>query len=246
MRSGGPFRTGYAAYQAQGHPWIFPVGIGPSVKQVEQALGHLQFWLFGWPLSLAFLTFFRRTALAWRLALAVICAALFFAASGIPTVAPVGPVYYGEAIPILAILTASGIERVVDWARTALAPPFAAALLAWPAAMTFTGLLTFVPVHLASMRQMAELTALPYAVVNSRGLTDAVVFVSTLPGRIRAPGTWAYFHRNADPALADPVLFVNDLGPERNKEFLRWAKRARGYTLAPHKDGKFTLDPLAP
>jgi hypothetical protein len=245
VRSGGPFRTGYAAYHEQGQPWIMPTGFGPAVRQAEQALNHLQFWLFGWPLSLAFVLFFRRTSLAWRLALAVLSSALLFAASGIPTVAPVGPVYYGEAIPILAILTASGVDRAVAWARSTLAQPLAAAaLLAWPPAMTLAGLLTFVPVQLASMRQMAELTRLPYTIAEARGYADAVVFVSTLPGVVRPPGTWAYFHRNADPTLADPVLFVKDLGPDRNREFLRWTHRSRGFTLV-LRDGKFTFDPLS-
>jgi hypothetical protein len=59
------------------------------------------------------------------------------------------------------------------------------------------------------------------------------------------PKTWAYFHRNADPDLVDPVLFVRDLGPERNRDFLRFLGNRSGWVIS-RKEGEFDLEPLRP
>jgi hypothetical protein len=96
LQNGSPWRTGYQAYMAQGIPWLTPVGFGHSVRQVAEGLGHLNFWLFGWPASLAFIPFFERRPFAVRLAACSTLVVLSYGIAAVPTVAPVGPVYYGE------------------------------------------------------------------------------------------------------------------------------------------------------
>jgi len=253
-RSGHPLRTGYAAYMAQGHPWSIPFGFGRSVGQVEQGLNHLNFWLFGWPISLAFAPFFRRTAASLQLAGAFLATLILYAVSGIPAVAPVGPVYYAECVPVLAMLSASGIETTVEWARAKLGGSGAAALAMLPATLALTGLVTFWPVEWRSMEAMATLTRAPDRLVEERGLQNVVIFVSAsqgvgelLPGSVFPPGTWAYFHRNPDPDLNDPVLFVRDLGPSLDRTLLQSLRGRKGFRLVFHKSERtFSLDPLEP
>lgn len=242
VRSGGIFVTGYQAYMAQGIPWSMPVGFRYSVRQVEQALGHLNFWLYGWPMSLAFAPFFERRPGSGRLVSATLLVMIAYAVPAIPTVAPVGPVYYGELIPPLAVLTASGIERTVAWARSR-DTRWGAFLAAWPLTLTITALVTFWPAEVASLDRMASLTKLPYEMVEAARLEGAIVFVSKLPGRVYEPGTWAYYHRNPDPDLRDPVLFVRDLGRERDGELMRYLPSRRPYALV-FRDGEFKLDPV--
>lgn len=243
-QTGHPLRTPYAAYLAQGIPWIFPVGPGYSLRQAAESVGHLQFWLFGWPVSLLFLPFFVRTRLALVAAGMVAAAAALFAAVAVPTVAPVGPVYFGESIGVLAMLSASGIERAVAWTGARLERPTLAAALAVAApCLTVLGLVTFLPPQLAGLQASARLVRAPYDLVEERALTRAVVFVEKLPGTAFAPGTWAYYHRSPDPDLADPVIFVKDLGPAGDAAFVAWLGDRRGYRLGV-RDGKFGLELL--
>lgn len=245
VRTGHPLRTGYAAYMAQGLRWPAPVALTSSLRQLSEGLGHLSFWLFGWPLSLVFVPFFDRTRLAWRIVVAMLAVILFYAASGVPTVAPTGPVYYAELIPALCILSASGIEHAVAWVRgRAMAPPWAgAAMAAVPLALSILAFVTFVPAHALSLARMGELNRAPYDLVAERGLADAVVFVRQLPANAFPPRSWAYFHRNADPDLEDPVLFVRDLGTERDQDLLRFLPTRRGYRLSV-EGGALSLEPL--
>jgi len=243
-RSGSPLRTPYAAYMAQGAAWIFPVGPIHSLRQAAEGLSHLQFWLFGWPVSFLFLPFFRRTGLSF-LALGMVGATtLLFAATAVPTVAPVGPVYFGECIPILAMLSASGVERVAAWARErfprgSLAPAVAAA----PVALAVFGMVTFVPPQVLGLGSSTAVARLPYQLAAKLGERRIVVFAGTLPTRAIPPWSWAYYHRNPDPDLADPVLFVRDQGPDRDRQFLEWLQDRKGFVLA-RRDGRFLLEPL--
>jgi hypothetical protein len=147
-------------------------------------------------------------------------------------VAAVGPVYYAETIVPLVILTASGLERVIVLARAHLGPTrLTHGLIAAPLVATVASLLAFVPFQAASLGLMADVTQAPYDLVESRGLDKAIVFVHSLPSMSVAPGSWAYYHRNNSPDLSDRVLFVRDLGPEKDRELIRYLPDRTPYLM---------------
>ena len=113
----------------------------------------------------------------------------------------------------------------------------------WVVASVVASLLAFLPFESASLRLMANVTQAPYDLVESRGLQNALVFVHSLPSTSVAPGSWAYFHRNNSPDLSDRVLFVRDLGPEKDKELIRYLADRIPY-LMQMKDGHLVLLPL--
>lgn len=231
--TGSPWRTGYHAYMAQGIDWLFPVGLFYSVREISYNLAHVNFWLFGWPVSVAFLPFFRRGGAAWALAAVPGLTVLWYGAVAVPTVATVGPVYYGEAIGPLVILTASGIEQAIGIVRAQLGDdsPWTPALAAWPWACALAALLAFVPVHVSSLRLSAEIVKEPYDLVTREKLDQAIVFVHSIPSLLREPGSWVHFHRNNSPDLSDRVLFVHDLGPEKNQELIRFLPQRKAYLM---------------
>lgn len=231
--TGSVFHTGYQAYLAQGHKWLFPFGPFYTVREISQSLSQLNFWLLGWPISIAFVAFFQRTPQAWALASMPVIAFVWYGLVAVPTVNAVGPVYYAETIVPLVILTASGLERLIVRARERLGENrLTRALIAAPLAGTLVSLLAFVPFELASLRLMADVTQAPYDLVESRGLDNALVFVRSLPARSVTPGSWAYYHRNNSPDLRDRVLFVRDLGTERNKDLMRYFPDRTAYLMA--------------
>jgi hypothetical protein len=230
--TGSVLHTGYQAYMAQGHTWLFPFGLFYSVREISQSLAQLNFWLLGWPISLAFVVFFQRTPQAWALASMPLIAFAWYGLVAVPTVNAVGPVYYAETIVPLVILTASGLERLIVLARERLGEiRLTRALIAAPLAGALVSLLAFVPFEVASLRLMADVTQAPYDLVESRGLNHALVFVRSLPALSVVPGSWAYYHRNNSPDLRDQVLFVRDLGAEKNKELMRYLPDRTPYLM---------------
>ena len=242
--TGSAFRTGYQAYMAQGIPWLFPFGPFYTIREISQNLAQLNFWLLGWPLSLAFIVFFERTPSAWALAAIPTIALLWYGLVAVPTVAAVGPVYYAEAIVPLLIMTASGIERVITFLRTRIGNAVPTrAVIATPVVGTLACLFAFAPFEIASLRLMAEVTRAPYDLVAQQRLSHALVFVQSLPARHLSPGSWAYFHRNNSPDLDDPVLFVRDLGPERNMVLMHYLPDRTPYWMG-MRDGRLALYPI--
>jgi hypothetical protein len=145
----------------------------------------------------------------------------------------------------LAILSASGIERVVSLLRERVGAALASQALAWPLAATAAACLTFVPVQLVSLRLMADLARAPYDLVAERGLDRALVFVHNLPAIHMEPGAWVYYHRNPEPDLSDRVLFVRDLGPERDRILAAHLAPRAPYVMG-MRGGKLVLEPLPP
>ena len=246
--TGSMLQSSYTAYWAwSGKPWPFPYGPGWTVLAISQNVAQLNFWLFGWPLSLLFVPFFERSGRGWMIAAIPLVGVLGYGLStGVPTLASVGPVYYAELIVPVVILSASGIERAIVLARKWCGEGLATRMLvAWPLALVLACLIAFVPVQLASLQLMADIARAPYDLVEQRGLDNAVVFVHSLPplSGIR-PGAWVYFHRNNSPDLSDRVLFVRDLGPDANRRLLAYLPDRQPFWMG-MKNRQLILDPMS-
>jgi hypothetical protein len=246
--SGSPFVSGYQTFS---HTYnVNLVGITlealpplPSIHEFMFALARINFWLFGWPASLLLIVFCRRNAGGRRLLASVVYVLLLYGAITAGSIHPVGPVHYSELAVPLVILSASGLERLIELSRAAIAWAGAArAVVTIPLAATLCALVTFYPVYGGSLRASADLTRAPYELLAERGIDRALVFVHTLPGLYVSPFSWAYYRRNNSPDLTDPILFVNYLGPEKNKEFMRLFPDRPAFAMG-MKDGKFVLLP---
>ena len=245
--SGHPLTTGYHTYSAL---YKFPVDIGavkappplPSVYELGYTIERFNFWIFGWPLSLGLLPFFRRSAPSVLIFLSTAAVVVAYAASTLPTINATGPAHYSELAAFLVMLSAAGLDRLVERART-----FGAERLilgAVTAAVICAGV-AFLPVYGGSLRAMSALARLPYDLVAERRMDRAVVFVHGLPSLAWRPGAWVYFHRNPSPDLSDPVLFVKDLGPERNRVLMQ-AMPGRVPFAMGVQDNRLLLVPLRP
>jgi hypothetical protein len=156
-----------------------------------------------------FVPFFDRRGLAWVLAAAPLSLVIGYGLVGVPSVVAVGPVYYGECIVPLAILTASGMEQLVSSVRGHFGDGvYARGVLTWPVVATVTAFMTFIPAQLASLSLMAAVAQTPYDLAAEKRLDNALVFVQDVPSFRPLPGAWVFFHRNPKPDLSDRVLFV--------------------------------------
>ena len=247
--SGDPYTSGY-------HTFGRKVGLSftrgaliapapyPSLFELGYTLARLNFWLFGWPLSLAFVPFFRRTRESIALLLAPAGVVLLFAVTTVPSINVVGPVHYAELIAPLVLISASGIEELAQWVRRRLNAS-AGHVLALPIAATLCALVLYLPLYVGSLGAMATVARAPYDLVETARLDRAVVFVRSLGALDFPPWSWAYYPRNPAPDLTDPVLYVRDLGEPRNRVLMQFMPDRTPFWLGIRDDGQLVLMPLA-
>jgi len=222
--TGRPFTTGYHTYSTL---YWYPLDIGalkapaplPSIYEFGYTLERLNFWLFGWPLSLVLIPFFRRSSEALLVFLASTAVVTAYAVSTIPTINATGPAHYSELAAPLVMLSASGLEQLVQRGRN-WTPAGDATVLGLVLAAVICAAVVFIPVYGKGLRATSLIARLPYTLVERPGLDRAIVFVHSLPSLQWSPGAWVYFHRNNQPDLSDRVLFVKDLGV-RNQDLIR-------------------------
>jgi hypothetical protein len=215
----------------------------PSLFELGYTLARLNFWLLGWPISLAFVPFFRRTREGIALLLGPAGVILLFAVTTVPSINVVGPVHYAELIAPLVLVSASGIEELAQWVRARFdASP--GRILALPIAATLCTVILYLPLYLGSLSAMGNVARAPYDLVETARLDRAVVFVRSLGALDFPPWTWAYYPRNSSPTLDDRVLYVRDLGEERNRELMRFLPDRAPFWMGV-RDGRLMLVPLA-
>src|SRR5258705_6015222 len=224
--SGTPLTTGYQTFgRITGMSFTLGALVAPapypSLFELGYTLARLNFWLFGWPVSLAFLPFVRRTREGVSLLLAPVGVVLLFAVTTVPSINVVGPVHYAELVAPLVLVSASRIEELAQWVRTRLSAS-AGRVLALPIAATLCALVLYVPLYVGSLSAMATVARAPYDLVETARLDHAVVFVPSLGAPDFPPWSWAYYPRNPAPYLTDPVLYVRDLGEPGNRGLMQF------------------------
>ncbi|MFQ5899240.1 MAG: ArnT family glycosyltransferase [Candidatus Methylomirabilia bacterium] len=243
--AGAPFLRSYYAFTP--HPEYFPAPFPlPQIYELGSTIARLNFWLLGWPLSLVFLPFFRRSAEGVSMLLGGAGVVLGYALTAGPSIDVVGPVQYAELAAPLLMLSASGIDQLVERARGQTGRPrverFA---LGAVLGGIVCAAIAFAPIYASSLRAMSALVRAPYDLVRERGLDNAVVFVQSLPAFAAPTGSWVRSHRNNSPDLSDRVLFVRDLGPDKDEELIRYLRDRAPY-LMKMEGSELMLVPLEP
>jgi len=247
--TGHPLRSGYHVF-AESYGFSFTQGSLPvsppfaALYELFYALARLNFWLLGWPVSLLFVAFALHTRAARTLGLSALATVVAYALLRIPSINVVGPVHYAELTVPLLVLSAGGLDRLATCSARFAGRQGPRVVVSTPIALAVVTALFFWPVYAPSLRWMADVARAPYDLVERARLENAVVFVGTLPALVSPPGAWVYRTRNNSPDLSDPVLFVNDLGPD-NVHLRRMLPGRRAYRLSMER-GVLTLAPLTP
>jgi hypothetical protein len=221
--SGSPFESGYQTYSRIrrwgliGQAVTAPAPL-PSIHELGFTLARFNFWLFGWPLSLALSLFYKRSEPGRRLFWSCAAVLLVYAGISAATINSAGPAHYAELAAPLVMLSASGFVRLLELAGRPGVPVHAPRFVAaFPIVASVCALATFIPVYVHSLRSSSQLVRAPYDLVEERVPGRAIVFVQSLPVGSVPPYSWAYYRRNNRPDLSDRVLFVNFLDPQRNR-----------------------------
>jgi len=242
--SGDPLTTGYHTFGSiTGLSFTLGALVAPapfpSLFELGYTVARLNFWLFGWPISLVLLPFVRRTREGLALLLGPVAVISLFAVTTVPSINVVGPVHYAELILPLALVSASGLEQLALWVRGRLHTS-AGWALAVPMTSTVCALLLYLPLYISSLSAMAAVARAPYDLVATARLDHAVVFVRSLGALEFPPWSWAYSRRNPSPGLGDRVLYVRDLGEERDRDLIRFMPDRTPFWMGV-RDGKLVL-----
>ncbi len=247
--SGDPLTTGYQTFsRLRGMSFTLGAIVAPapfpSIFELGYTIARLNFWLLGWPISLALLPWVRRSEESIALLLSPAGVVLLFAVTTVPSINVVGPVHYAELIPPLILLSASGLEEATQWARNRLSAS-AGRVLGFSIAAVLCALTLYLPIYLGSLRAMAAVARAPYDLVETARLDHAVIFVRSLGALEFPPWSWAYYPRNPSPDLNDPVLYVRDLGEVRNRVLTQFMPDRTPFWMG-IRDGQLVLVPLHP
>jgi len=227
VQTGHALTTGYhVAHPDLGRFLVLQGRLSMWGLSLASAAVRLNFWLLGFPLSLIFCIFARCrpvTVLLWSMVGAEFGYRLLAPKAGVGTT---GPIYLFEVAPLLCLLSADGVARLVA-AREASAGPIlrtqtVAALLVSGAVMNAT---LFTPFKVADAERSGRAQQMVFREIEKRGIKNALIFhVGTVPYFTGL--SWAYYPPPNAPSMDGNVLFAmyQAEGPaERNVEF--WKRR---------------------
>jgi hypothetical protein len=228
-------------------------GAGYPLANLAIALLRLNVEFLGWSGAwlIACCAGGRRWArLAWA------CLACFFAvhlllySTGIDTF---GPLHYFETALPLLVLIVLAVERVSRWLLDCEAAParVPAGSSLYPVALVlglvFSALLGYWPVRLALLSRLAENINMPRDAAIAAHLDQAVVFVHrpyAPPCRSWPAQHFVFFRPNNDPDLRNPVLWVNHLTVEEDRQLMSTLPGRKGYLLLWRPDCRVRFAPL--
>jgi len=208
VQTGHPLHSGYQTIH--GDAVVLHSTLAPTALSLASSLVRLNFWLFGWPLSLLFCLFARRTAatlLFWGMFAAEIGYRLIAPKAGIGIV---GPVYFYEVVPLLCLLSADGMAQLVrrgagdgEPGPAGRSDLMAAAVLS----AVIVNLSLFLPCKLGDAARAGQSGQVVFRALKEKDVHHALVFHRG----VVPPATglsWAYYPRPNGPRLDDDVLFV--------------------------------------
>jgi len=210
-QSGHPLESGYNTLHG---PVIVLYGSFPqAAMSLVSSLVRLDFWMLGWPLSLAACLFARRTPatiLMWGMVAAEVAYRFIAPKAGIGTA---GPLYFYEVVPLLCLLTADGLAhlasrlRIPVMARAGAVAGGGDLIAAVLVAATVVNLTLFLPFKLGDLARAGQGQQVVFRALRDKDIHHALVFHrGTVPPTTGL--SWAYYPRPNSPTLDDDVLFV--------------------------------------
>lgn len=215
---------------------------GQLTLSVVGALLRQNFWLFGWPLSFIFLLFARRKGVVF---LWVLIAAEYAYRILVPktVVSTTGPIYVMEIVPLLALLSASGMIEAKRWLERRKVQAAKAWVISFVVASTVISFTLFLPLRAQSIYRGAQAWNKVFVELAQRGVRHkALVFTDVIVPRGEAL-SWAFYPPPVSPSLDDDVVFVLALTADQRRMVSFWKRRFPSYS-AWRFDPKTGLSPL--
>lgn len=190
------------------------------------ALLRQNLWLFGWPLSFLFLPFAsrdRESALLWAMIGAEYAYRIILPKT---VVASTGPVYVAEIVPLLAVLSASGMTELARWMSRHDVSRGRERVAALVMAGIALACMTFLPVHVRDLYRSGAHWQTVNRLLDSVEAEDSLVFAQRAVD-VQQARSWAYYHRNPSPDLSDERIFVRlPTGPDGPRAaYAFWQRR---------------------
>jgi hypothetical protein len=231
VQSGHPLKSGYVQFHAAGQAGVAQIATGLGGSLASQAMSlvagglRLNIWLLGWPLSLIGLIWARpsrASEVLWGSVLASLAYRLLSPKAG---VAATGPIYLYEIVPVLCLLSASGILALAE--RLRARDPWSSAVTSGVVAASIVSLTLFWPVKLSELRSMGAAQNLLSDMMAAERVTKPALLFHEGIVPYWSGLSWAYYPPCNSPALDNDILYIyfrrDPEGLAKNLEF--WRRR---------------------
>jgi hypothetical protein len=241
----------FSAWPSLPDDWTPSFGSGTvdvALARTGIALTRVNFALLGWPFAFLFLPFApwwkQRGWVLWVMVLGFALVHSNLRSAGIDTF---GPVHYAEiALPIL-MLTALGVVRLTNALRNVKPSPFVHRLpLALCFGLTAAAAFGYVPVRARALYELSDVLRRP--TVASREIEEpAIVFTYRpfVPRRCASVRHFVFAHEVNDPDLENPILWVNHLSIEHDRQLMQSYPDRQGLIMVWGQDCQPTFVSLA-
>ncbi|WP_408889444.1 ArnT family glycosyltransferase [Myxococcus faecalis] len=262
--NGSPWLTGYhaAARYAEENGYRF-VSFGPSQVQRDSflyfftdtswvlatgrmvlALFRLSVDGFGWPLGFLFVFLARGAPARWLVAGLVSFCVIHLPVAD-PGVDTFGPVHYSELMLPTVLLSTGGLRTLWQWAsERALGAVVPAALVG----LVCVCVTMFLPPRIITLRKLVADVLRPRYIVERDVPENSVVFVPpgfAPPCRSAPANHFVFFRKNNHPDRDDPILWLNHVSVERDRQFLQSVYPQRsGFLMSVGRDCVPRIVPL--
>lgn len=212
LQTGDPLVSGYHTSAGTGRIHLFGYHHGIMTSSVIAGLLRQNFWLLGWPISLALLPFawpcrWRQSpeSLLW---LIIAAAYAYRIISPKTVVATFGPVYLTEIVPVMLLLSVCALRNLC--AHIELPQPFRFITIpSFLMASTLASLLFFLPFQISNIHRNAVIWNTPINQVQQLMPPDkkALIFSRSMYD-LDQHVSWAYLPPHPTPDHSERLLFV--------------------------------------
>ncbi len=234
--TGSPWTLPFSLYEVDALGFRSSYGLVDGLRNLGSNLTLLNFWLMGWPLSLAIvgMCFWKLRGSSAGMVLAIACTGLgaayvlYWHNGQVAT----GPLRLFEACPALLCVAGAGLAK---WRQRGARE---AATVGWVVVVSICmSLITFVPGRAGVVRRFTEGVAAPAALVERAGLSRSIVFLRAENYLFSYPRNDLGFEHRRD------VVFARDRGA-RNEELLKRYPGYFAYLLVRDEQGEWHLEHL--
>ena len=234
------------------YPWGMEHTLFNGIVNVANAFFRLNFWLLGWPVTMALALYVyvpwrqKRSVYDYLFLASIISLGIMNVFYYWPGVSDTGPVTYFGLFPIYMWLTARGILRLRDRLEKPMGSGAATRFTAICVCMfVLAAVPAFHRVQIRETRALVDRINEPYEKAEEEAQKPALVFMDYyLNPVVKIAGSWVAGRRNNSPDLNDEILYVRHISDEEDRLLIESMPERHAYRLWYDFEGELNFEPV--
>jgi len=223
-----------------------------GIINVANAFFRLNFWLLGWPVTMALALYVyvpwreNRSVYDYLFLASIISLGIMNVFYYWPGVSDTGPVTYFGLFPIYMWLAARGILRLRDRLEKPMGSGAATRFMVICVCMfVIAAVPAFHRVQIRETSALVDRINEPYEKVEEEAQKPALVFMDYyLNPIVKIAGSWVAGRRNNSPDLDDEILYVRHISDEEDRLLIESMPDRHAYRLWYDLEGELNFEPV--